>query len=68
VNALLKPQEIEFIIANSEAQTVVTEPDLLPHLEAARQQVPSLRNVIVVEEMASGQWSVVSGKRITARR
>jgi long-chain acyl-CoA synthetase len=60
VNALLKPQEIEFILANSEAQTVVTQPDLLPNLEEARQNVPSLRNVIVVEE--SCQWSVVSGQ------
>src|SRR2546426_9996654 len=61
VNALLKPQEVEFIVANSEAQTAVTQPDLLPHLEAAREHVPSLRNVIVVEE--SGQWLVVSGQR-----
>ena len=54
VNALLKPQEIEFIIANSGAQTVVTQPDLLRHLEEAREHLSSLRNVIVVEE--SGQW------------
>src|SRR5713226_7765018 len=57
VNALLKPREIEFIIANSEAQTVVTQPDLLPHLEEVRENVKSLRNVIVVDE--SGQWSVL---------
>src|SRR6266850_1396391 len=66
VNALLKPQEIEFIIANSEAQTVVTQPDLLPRLEEAREHLSSLQNVIVVEE--SGQWSVlgvqVSGFRV----
>ena len=60
VNALLKPQEIEFIIANSEAETVVTQPDLLPHLEEAREHLSSLQNVIVVEE--TGQWSVVSGQ------
>ena len=60
VNALLKPQEIEFIIANSEAQTVVTQPDLLPHLEEAREHLASLHNVIIAEE--SGQWSVASGQ------
>jgi long-chain acyl-CoA synthetase len=60
VNALLKPQEIEFIIANSEAHTVVTQPDLLPHLSGARQHLSSLQNVIVVDE--SSQWSVVSGQ------
>ncbi|HSE35674.1 MAG TPA: AMP-binding protein, partial [Blastocatellia bacterium] len=42
VNALLKPQEIEFIIANSEAGTVITQPDLLPHLDEARARVKSL--------------------------
>ncbi|MEK6406504.1 MAG: long-chain fatty acid--CoA ligase [Acidobacteriota bacterium] len=56
VNALLKPQEIEFIISNSEAQTVVTQPDLLAHLDEARKHLSSLRSVIVVE--GSGQWSV----------
>jgi long-chain acyl-CoA synthetase len=59
VNALLKPQEVEFIIANSETSIVVTQPDLLPHLEKARQHVASLCAVIVIED--SGQWSVVSG-------
>ncbi|MEK6324044.1 MAG: long-chain fatty acid--CoA ligase [Acidobacteriota bacterium] len=60
VNALLKPREIEFIIADSQAQTVVTQPDLLPHLDEARPHLSSLRSVIVVEE--SGQWSVGEAK------
>lgn len=66
VNALLKPKEIEFIIANSEAQTVVTQTDLLPHLLEAREHLSLLQNVILVEE--SGQWSVLgvqgSGLRV----
>ena len=67
VNALLKPQEIEFIIANSEAGTVVTQPDLLPHLGEAREHVRSLQHVIVVED--SGRWSVsgVQGSGLRAR-
>src|SRR5260370_40216994 len=60
VNALLKPQEIEFIIANSEASIAVTQPDLLPHLDQARERVASLRAIIVLED--SGQWSVVGGR------
>jgi acyl-CoA synthetase (AMP-forming)/AMP-acid ligase II len=56
VNALLKPQEIEFIIADSEAGTVVTQPDLLPHLEEAREHVKSLRNVIIVGD---DEWTVI---------
>lgn len=56
VNAQLKSQEIEFIIANSEAGAVVTQPDLLPHLDEARKRVRSLQHVIVVED--NGTWSV----------
>lgn len=56
INALLKPQEIEFIIANSEARTVITQPDLLPHLDETRARVKSLEHVIVVED--SGTWTV----------
>lgn len=58
VNALLKPKEIEFIVGDSEAETVVTQADLLAHLAEAREHLPSLRNVIVIEE--SGKW-LVSG-------
>jgi fatty-acyl-CoA synthase len=50
VNALLKPQEIEFIIANAGAATVVTQPDLLPHLDVALGHVKALRYVIVIED------------------
>ena len=59
VNALLKPQEVEFIIANSETSIAVTQPDLLPHLDEARKHVASLCAVIVIED--SGQWSVLAG-------
>jgi long-chain acyl-CoA synthetase len=58
VNALLKPQEVEFVIANSEAGIVVTQPDLYPGLAEARARLTSLRDVIVIEE--SGQWTVSS--------
>ena len=56
INALLKPEEIQFIIANSEAGTVVTQRDLLAHLDQARQHVESLHHVIVIED--DGEWSV----------
>lgn len=55
VNALLKAREIEFIIADSESETVVTQPDLLARLDEAREQLPALRNIIVVED--NGKWS-----------
>ena len=56
VNALLKPMEVAFIIADSEAGTVITQPDLLPHLDEARERVKSLQNVIVVADDDS--WSI----------
>src|SRR5689334_8791633 len=58
VNALLKPQEIEFIITNSEASLVVTQADLYPNLAAVRERLPLVRHMIVI----SDQWSVVSGQ------
>src|SRR5207244_887260 len=60
VNALLKPREVEFIIANSETSIAVTQPELLPQLDQARMHVASLRAVIVLED--SGQWSVIGGQ------
>jgi long-chain acyl-CoA synthetase len=45
VNALLKPQEIEFIIGNSESLIVVTQPDLCSKLATAR----TTRSVVVVD-------------------
>jgi long-chain acyl-CoA synthetase len=48
VNALLKPAELEFIINDSEAATVITQPDLYPVLEASLNNLPGLRGVISV--------------------
>jgi long-chain acyl-CoA synthetase len=60
VNALLKPREIEFIISDSEARTVVTQSDLLAALAEVRAHVTSLCNVVVIED--SGRWSVIRGQ------
>ncbi len=60
VNALLKPQEIEFIVADSEAGTMVTQPDMLPNLDPARDHVASLRNVIVVGD--DYEWTVIDSR------
>jgi long-chain acyl-CoA synthetase len=50
VNAHLKAHEIEFIIANSESSVVVTQTDLLPRIEAARNNISMLRHIIVIED------------------
>lgn len=57
VNAHLKPQEIEFVIADSESGTIITQPDLYENISEARARVSSLRNVIVIED--GGRWSLV---------
>src|SRR6185503_2367241 len=63
INAHLKPQEIQFIVSNSEAGTIVTQPDLYPNLSETLLHAASLRNVIVIED--SSQWSVVRRQRAT---
>jgi long-chain acyl-CoA synthetase len=60
VNALLKPHEIAFIIENSEAATVITQADLLSHLDEARASLKSLVNVVLVED--TFPWQVVAGE------
>ncbi|MFL6216768.1 MAG: class I adenylate-forming enzyme family protein [Blastocatellia bacterium] len=54
VNALLKPQEIEFIVSNTEALAVITQPDLYSNLVAVRDHLPSVRHVVGV-----GDWRVI---------
>src|SRR5256714_469815 len=56
VNALLKSQEIEFIISNSEASIVLTQPDLYDHLAAVRDRLPIVRHVVVASRGSTGQW------------
>jgi long-chain acyl-CoA synthetase len=46
VNALLKPQEIEFIIGNSKSSIVITQPDLYSKLT----RTPSLRSVVIIDD------------------
>jgi long-chain acyl-CoA synthetase len=65
VNALLKEQEIEFIISNSEASIVVTQADLYANFASVRDQLPLVRHVAVVGGQGSeagNQWSVISNQ------
>ncbi|HEY7912995.1 MAG TPA: AMP-binding protein, partial [Blastocatellia bacterium] len=57
VNAMLKAEEVEYIVSNSGAATVITELDLLPNLDQALARSTHLRNVVVIEE--GGRWAVV---------
>lgn len=45
---LLQPDEINFILKDSEANTLIAEPELLPKIDEARKGVKTLKNIIVV--------------------
>jgi len=61
VNSLLKSQEIEFIVTNSESKVVVTESSLYPRIDQARLRINSIENVLVIDD-PGGEWSVVSAQ------
>jgi long-chain acyl-CoA synthetase len=58
VNALLKAQEIEFIISNSAASIVITQENLYPKIAEIQANISSLRHILVV----GSQWSVVGAQ------
>ena len=67
VNALLKAHEVEFIIGNSESETVVTQSDLYSVLAECRPSIASLRNVIVVDDLTGDEtvrYSVPSREQL----
>ena len=46
VNPLLKPAELDYIWRDADVRLVVTIPQLLPVVEAARKELPDLRHVV----------------------
>ncbi|HMG34160.1 MAG TPA: long-chain fatty acid--CoA ligase [Blastocatellia bacterium] len=63
VNSLLKHQEIEYVISNSEASAVITTPELLPGLRNIQSAAPSVRAMVLIED---GEWKVIAGNSIPA--
>jgi acyl-CoA synthetase (AMP-forming)/AMP-acid ligase II len=62
VNALLKPQEIEFIIANSAASIVITQENLYAKIAEVQANIPSLRHVVVVGGEEPGVYEGAHGR------
>jgi long-chain acyl-CoA synthetase len=52
INSLLKPQEMAYVISNSEAKALLVHSEFLPTIEAIRSQVPSLQSIIIFDEEA----------------
>jgi long-chain acyl-CoA synthetase len=52
VNSLLKPEEIAYVVNNSEARTLLVHPEFRPAVEAAREELPLLESVIEFDDEA----------------
>jgi long-chain acyl-CoA synthetase len=50
INSLLKSEEITYVIANSEARALLVGSEFLPKIESIRDDLPSLRHVIVFDD------------------
>ncbi len=64
VNPLLKPGELEFIWNDADVRLVITVPQLLPVVEAARRGVSGLRHVVCTGdagELPGGDMGAISG-------
>jgi long-chain acyl-CoA synthetase len=50
VNSLLKPQEMAYVIAHSEAKALLVHSEFLPKIEEVRNELPALRAVIEFDD------------------
>lgn len=50
VNSLLKPEEIAYVVGNSEAKLLLVNSEFAPNVEGLREQTPSLREVIEFDD------------------
>lgn len=57
VNPLLKPDEIAYIINNSDARTLITIPEFAPMLPLVRKMLPAIQHIFIVGEAAPGTES-----------
>ena len=57
INAHLKAEEIEFVVTNSEASVIVTQQDLLPKVEAVRDHLATVREVLLIDDTRAQQES-----------
>jgi long-chain acyl-CoA synthetase len=53
VNSLLKPEEIAYVVNNSEARALLVHSEFLPKIESIREELPGLEHVIVFDDEAA---------------
>jgi len=54
INPVLKPDEIGYIIGNSDATTIITVPQFAPALPLVRAALPQVKNVFILGEAVEG--------------
>ena len=54
INPVLKPDEIGYILGNSDATTIVTIPEFAPFLPILREKLPQVKRVFVFGEAVEG--------------
>jgi long-chain acyl-CoA synthetase len=62
VNSLLKPEEITYVIANSEARALLINSEFLSRVEAIRDGLPDLQHVIVFDDEAQMSAEFIEGE------
>jgi acyl-CoA synthetase (AMP-forming)/AMP-acid ligase II len=62
VNSLLKPEEITYVIANSEARALLVNSEFLPRVEAIRDELPDLQHVLVFDDEAQATAEFAEGE------
>jgi len=62
INSLLKPQEIAYVISNSEAKALLVNSQFLPTIESVRQELQQLSNIVVFDDEAEATREVGSAK------
>jgi long-chain acyl-CoA synthetase len=65
INSLLKAEEISFVLRDSETSTLLVHPDFLPTIDAIRNDVPALREVISFADEAEATIEFVAESRGT---
>jgi long-chain acyl-CoA synthetase len=62
VNSLLKPEEITYVIANSEARALLINSEFLSRVEAIRDELPDLQHVLVFDDEAQATAEFTEGE------
>jgi long-chain acyl-CoA synthetase len=62
VNSLLKPEEITYVIANSEARALLINSEFLSRVEAIRNELPDLQHVLVFDDEAQATAEFTEGE------